>query len=365
MTTNRLTIISLPINKPNDKFLSATETSVARSIRDRQTHCAGEKTETGSCKVCGSTKIDANSTHFDELSIPISSEEYANQEKSPIIEVEFKGNRKSLFTNRKNQKISIGDLVIVEAERGFDAGVVVSTGGMAQKKMDVNYEGKPPMQAIVRLGAREDWEKFESNRSLEADALSKGKERVNALEIYDMNIVDAEWQFDRSRISFYFTAPQQVDFRVLVKELAAMFGVRIELRQISNRDEARRLGGVGICGKEFCCTSFLDKFDYVTVEHAKIQQIANNPTRLSGQCGRLKCCLLFEIDYYMAALDKYPPLESQIETNDGWAKMIKIDVFKDIITTYNVSKSAYSTMTLVELNEYRKNGKIRVPESYN
>jgi cell fate regulator YaaT (PSP1 superfamily) len=155
-----------------------------------------------------------------------------------------------------------------------------------------------------------------------------------------------------------------VDFRELVKELARTFKTRIELRQISSREETKRLGcGIGACGLSLCCTTFLPDFSHVTLDHARKQQLSNNVAKLSGYCGRLKCCLLFEYENYVSAFEKYPPLNSTIDTKEGTFKMMKVDVFKDIIYLYNRDQGKYKSITYQELAEYTEQGRVFMPEN--
>jgi cell fate regulator YaaT (PSP1 superfamily) len=174
-----------------------------------------------------------------------------------------------------------------------------------------------------------------------------------------MKITDAEWQFDKQRLTIYFTAPQRIDFRDLVKDLARIFKTRIELRQISTREETKRLGnGVGCCGLILCCNSFLHEFSHITLDHARIQQLSNNVTKLSGNCGRLKCCLLFEYQQYKTELDKYPPIGSQIILKDTNARITKIDVFKDLVFMQRADSNKIINSNLKEINEYANKGMI-------
>jgi cell fate regulator YaaT (PSP1 superfamily) len=180
-----------------------------------------------------------------------------------------------------------------------------------------------------------------------------------------MKVTEAVWQLDRQRLTIYFTAPQRIDFRELVKELAKLFRARIELRQISSREETKRLGDfVGPCGRELCCTSFLSNFEHVTLEHARVQQLSNNISKLSGNCGRLKCCIKYEYDNYAAAFDKYPPIGSVIEFDNLSSKIIKIDILSGKITTYCESTGAYYNYTTQEFSEIIKIGKLILSDNY-
>lgn len=351
-----------------DGLASAAETSVAGSLRNRKSHCTacgskdgkpkGKGKKEGACKSCGSVGRDAE-PEADELSYGI---EKPPQEPDHdvIVEVEFKGRKRQIYINEKRVPVALGDLVVVEAERGADAGRVCSVGRNARRRIDVAYEGREPMLRLLRKATPDDERRQQDNRKAEQEALSVCRERVRSFHL-DMKVIDCEWQFDHNRLTFYFTAPQQVDFRELIKDLASIFSVRIELRQISPREEARRVGGVGVCGMELCCTTHLSKFEYITIEHAKVQGLANNPNKLSGQCGRLKCCLLFEIDNYVTALKNYPPLDSILYTREGTGKMFKIDIFRDEVHIFYEKNSAYGVMSLEDLNALRRAGKVGPP----
>ncbi len=291
----------------------------------------------------------------------------------PVAEVLFKGNRKMAFRNDKRLQLKGSELVIVETENGIDAGRVsnccVSTISKMKKLRDEEDESEKhirlPKFKILRSAKSEDIEQHIHNTEEESEVVKKAKEFVDRLGL-DMKVTEAEWQFDRMRLTIFFTAPQRIDFRELVKELARTFKTRIELRQISSREETKRLGcGSGACGLTLCCTSFLREFSHVTLEHAKLQQLSNNVAKLSGSCGRLKCCLLFEYDNYVEAFKKFPPPDSIITTKEGRLKILKVDIFKEIVYLYNDKKSAYSSMTLQEVEAYKKKGKIVYPSNGN
>jgi cell fate regulator YaaT (PSP1 superfamily) len=229
-------------------------------------------------------------------------------DKSHYLEVQFKGCRRNIFKNSKEQIIRTFDYVVVNLGQGKDIGRVVSCGKCAEVKANCHNYEKP--FEIERLATLEDIEALRQNREDEKLVVSKCRELIRHHNL-DMKINDAEWQFDKQRLTIFFTAPQRVDFRDLVKDLARSFRTRIELRQISSREEAKRLGhGVGPCGLSLCCITFLSDFNHVTLDHARLQQLSNNVTKLSGYCGRLKCCLLYEYDSYEAAFKRFPPLHS-------------------------------------------------------
>jgi cell fate regulator YaaT (PSP1 superfamily) len=183
---------------------------------------------------------------------------------------------------------------------------------------------------VVRLATEEDLKKLTENRELEDKALRVCKDKIQKHGL-NMNLVDTEYQWDHNKLTFYFTSDERVDFRKLVRDLASKFRTRIELRQIGVRDAARHVGGYGACGCQLCCTMFLKKFENITTQYMKDQLIPMNPSRLTGICGRLKCCLAFEKDYYLEELDKYPPLEEWVETPNGRGIVEKIDIFNGVI----------------------------------
>lgn len=329
---------------------NAAETSIAKSIRKRRNKCS---------KDCGSEGGGCG-TKTGEAAPPAEPEK---EEHVLFVEVEFKGRRRGVFRNDKKVELGLGDIAVVEAERGIDGGTVCAVGKVAFDKIQAHYDGHVPLHQVIRKGTEADEQKLRENRRREEEARAKARERVKHFNL-DMKLTDAEWQFDRNRITFFFTAPRQVDFRALVKDLAAIFSSRIELRQISPRDEARRTGGVGVCGLELCCTTFLRKFDYITLDHAKLQQLPTNPTKLSGLCGRLKCCLLYEVDMYTEALRNFPPLETELELPGGKAKIFKIDIFRDQITLSQQGRMDLFTLSLAEVKKVMKGEEIFRPDIF-
>ncbi|MFW5701703.1 MAG: PSP1 domain-containing protein [Bacteroidota bacterium] len=264
---------------------------------------------------------------------------------SKYAEVAFKGSRRDLFLNSNALEMDLDDLVVVEVENGTDIGKVICCKHQATIKRNCHYRDRDIKLSIIRLANDQDREKRSHNQAEEEYVVETTRELVNRFNL-DMKVTEAEWQFDRQRLTIYFTAPQRVDFRELVKELARTFKTRIELRQISTREETKRLGcGIGACGLSLCCTTFLHDFSHVTLDHARTQQLSNNVAKLSGYCGRLKCCLLYEYETYVNAFEKYPPLNSTIDTEEGTFKMMKVDVFKDMVYLYNQRIGKYKTIS--------------------
>lgn len=252
-------------------------------------------------------------------------------EQFPILEVAFKGGRKDFFRSSADLDVATGDHILVEADRGIDLGTVHLSGEMVRirlrsKALDV--DGHFP--AVVRRASLEDLDRWEENKEKETETFLVGRRTIDRM-VLPMKLVDVEWQFDSKKVTFYFTADHRVDFRELVRKLARRFRTRVELRQIGARDEAARIGGIGSCGRELCCSTWLQEFKPVTTQAAKTQNLPLNPARLSGQCGRLKCCLNYELEAYMAALRRFPSVDSQLVLDDGPATVRKVDIFKETV----------------------------------
>ena len=242
-----------------------------------------------------------------------------------IVEILFKGERKDVFLNVSSIPLTIGEHVIVQVERGEDMGKVLQKGGLAEGKGRSRH-----LRQIVRKATQEDMTKLQDNDKLEEDAFRICQERIAARELR-MRLVAVECQFDRNRITFYFTAEKRVDFRELVKDLAATFKTRIELRQIGVRDEARRMGGYGVCGKKYCCSTFLREFEPVTLRMAKEQQLSLSPTKISGACGRLMCCLMYEVDFYRNEVKKFPKVGTKLQLGETELTVTRLDFFEGAV----------------------------------
>lgn len=278
-----------------------------------------------------------------------------------IIEVLFKGNRRGFYISTGFDDVQPDDKVVVEAENGIDLGTVTYIGASAKARVRCCHKARSIKFKFVRIADDTDLERYFINTAEEPQVVKKTRELVAHFNL-DMKVTEAEWQLDRQRLTIYFTAPQRIDFRELVKELARIYKTRIELRQISTREETKRMGtGFGPCGLDLCCTSFLPDFNHITLEHARLQQLSNNVAKLSGYCGRLKCCLLYELDTYIEAFKNYPQLHSRIETEEGLAKLIKVDVFKHQSTLYFPDLGKYKTINYDELQNYMKNNKVLPP----
>ncbi len=245
------------------------------------------------------------------------------------VEVRFKNGRKGYYKNTENLGLSIGSIVATEASPGHDVGMVTLTGELVRiqmKKKNVEIDGEDTKR-VYRKASQKDIDIWQKARDREESMKVRAREIAIRLEL-QMKISDIEFQGDGSKATFYYTAEDRVDFRQLIKEFAHEFSTRIEMRQIGFRQEAARLGGVGSCGRELCCSTWLSDFRSVTTSAARYQQLSLNPQKLAGQCGKLKCCLNYELDAYIDALDDFPKTETKLHTEKGTATCQKIDIFK-------------------------------------
>jgi cell fate regulator YaaT (PSP1 superfamily) len=248
---------------------------------------------------------------------------------SKLVEVVFKGERRAIYRNRSELDINEGDAVVVEAERGEDLGQISLVGALVKLK-----RGQGDAKGIIRKALEKDMNQHNANLAKENDAYKVCREKIRHYNL-DMKLVDVEMQFDGSKITFFFTAAQRVDFRELVKDLASVYRTRIELRQIGVRDEAKRVSGFGICGRKQCCSAFLTEFEQITTQMAKDQEISLNPAKISGNCGRLLCCLRYEEELYRTAFKDFPPIEGKLKIigKDGKERdgmLTFINVFKNL-----------------------------------
>ena len=240
-----------------------------------------------------------------------------------VIGVKFKELGKIYFFNPKGEKFEKGDFVIVETSLGEQyTEVIVPNKEIPESKLTA------PLKPIIRKANFKDKKHHEENKKKEKDALNTAQKLINKYKL-DMNLTDVEYTFDNSKLLFYFTADGRVDFRDLVKELASIFKTRIELRQIGVRDEVRKIGGNGICGRELCCCSFLENFDTVSIKMAKQQNIALNAAKISGNCGRLMCCLRYESEVYEDKLKRLPKVGATVKTEDGEGIVDGLETLKE------------------------------------
>lgn len=246
-----------------------------------------------------------------------------------ILEIRFKNSRKAFYRNAKNLSLQVGDVVVVEASPGYDVGVVSVVGELARIQVKKKAPGLKPLETrkIIRIATQDDIDKWVKARTLESEVMFRS--RTLAVNIgLEMKISDVEYQGDLTKATFYYTAEGRVDFRQLIKDMADQFKIRIEMRQIGSRQEAQRLGGIGSCGRELCCSTWLTDFRSVSTAAARYQQLSLNPQKLAGQCGKLKCCLNYELDMYLEAIKSFPTSDTKLHTEKGSAYHIKTDVFK-------------------------------------
>jgi cell fate regulator YaaT (PSP1 superfamily) len=259
-----------------------------------------------------------------------------------VVELAFKGNRRGFFTT-SDDTLRPGEYVIVEAERGEDLGRVVSVGGIAAKKCSScgsakDGEGETgAFQTLLRRAAPADIQQLMTLRVDEERVRRTARDLVEEHKLR-MKVTEAEWQWDRNKLTLYFTAERRVDFRQLVRDLARTFRTRIELRQIGVRDEAALLGGVGRCGRELCCSTWLREIKPVSLQLAKDQNLSLNPAQISGTCGRLMCCLTYEHDSYLTARKRFPREGKTVRTSQGAEKVIGIDIWHDQVTLLSEAK---------------------------
>ena len=300
----------------------------------------------GACTTGGCEKLSV----FDWLSnmtLP------GNETPFNIYEVRFKNGRKHFFKNTEKLTISMGDVVAVEGSPGHDIGVV-SLGGelvkvqMKKRKVSIDSE---EIKKIYRKASQRDIEIWEKARNRELETQKRGREILGRLGL-KMKLSDVEFQGDGNKATFYYTAEARVDFRQLIKDLAGAFSIRVEMKQVGARQEAARLGGVGSCGRELCCSTWLTDFRKVTTSAARYQQLSLNPLKLAGQCGKLKCCLNFELDTYLDALNDFPKQEKILKTESGDAEFVKMDIFKKLLWyTYKENRSKWYKLSLEQVQE--------------
>lgn len=247
-----------------------------------------------------------------------------------VVEIRFKNSRKGFYRNIKGIQLQVGDVVAVDTSPGFDIGIVSVVGELAriQVRKKTQHFKAHEARSILRKGTKEDIEKWKEYRSLESETMFASRRLASQLGL-DMKISDVEYQGDGSKATFYYTADDRVDFRQLIRTLAEEFKLKIEMKQIGVRQEAARLGGIGSCGRELCCSTWLTDFRSVSTAAARYQQLSLNPQKLAGQCGKLKCCLNYELDSYLDALKKFPRSDIRLKTQKGIAFHVKTDVFKE------------------------------------
>lgn len=288
--------------------------------------------------------------------------------KSPfdILEVRFKNGRKEFFKNKNNLNVHMGDNVAVEGTSGHDIGVVSLKGElvrlqMRKKKIKIDSEN---IKTLYRHASELDLQKWETARNREKECMYRAREMAYNLNL-DMKIGDVEFQGDNTKAIFYYTSNGRVDFRELIKQMADEFKIRIEMRQIGVRQEAQRMGGIGSCGRELCCSTWLNDFRSVSTSAARYQQLSLNPQKLAGQCGKLKCCLNYELDMYVEAIKDFPKSNVKLKTKKGDAFMQKMDIFRrKVWYSYSSEPSNFIELPLDKVQEIVfQNKKGNHPES--
>lgn len=242
-----------------------------------------------------------------------------------IIGVRFKKPGKIYFFDPGNLEINKNDNVIVETTMGEEIGIVI-----VPKREIQEEKMATPLKKVIRVANKNDLDSLEKYKKKEPEALRICKEKIKKYKL-DMNLIDVEYKFDGSKILFYFTADGRIDFRELVKDLASVFRTRIELRQIGVRDEVKRIGGNGVCGRELCCCSFLGDFETVSIKMAKEQNLSLNPTKISGNCGRLMCCLKYEQEVYEEKEKRLPHVGAIVKTPDGVGEVDNVETLKEAV----------------------------------
>ena len=290
-------------------------------------------------------------------------------ESSNFVEVQFKGDRKDFYINNESLDIKHGDILAVEGEKfGHDIGKVTMIGELTalqlvRKGRDITTN---PLKSIYRIATENDLIKWKEAINQEDPILEKAKKIIKNFKL-EMKLSDVEFQGDNTKATFYYTADKRVDFRELVREYSSQFRLKVEMRQIGARQEAAKLGGIGSCGRELCCSTWMTEFPNVSTSAARYQQLSINPQKISGQCGRLKCCLNFELDGYTEALKEFPKSSKKIVTQEGEAKFVKLDVFKKVMYYFNVNNPTSELLELPvasvqKILELNKNGEI--PENF-
>lgn len=277
----------------------------------------------GLCSSGGCNKLNSFDWLID-MDLPI-------DEQFDVLEVRFKNGKKEFFRNSNKYPLYNGDAVIVDVPNGHHLGFVSLQGELVRLQMiKKKIENDDQLRLVYRVATEKDIQKFEEVSNKEQPTLHRTREII-ADQKLKMKLTDVEYQADGTKATFYYSADDRVDFRELIKKLASEFRIRVEMRQISLRQEASRLGGIGSCGRELCCSTWLTEFKSVTTTSARYQNLSLNPSKLSGQCGRLKCCLNYELDTYMDALKDIPEIKKPLLTSKGEAKLQKTDIFKKIM----------------------------------
>ncbi len=288
------------------------------SLNEETTGC-----NSGGCQTGGCNRLNV----FDwlsDMSLP-------SDQKFDVIEVRFKSGRKDFYRNPDSLALTTGDAIVIDVPNGHHIGYVSLQGELVRLQMKKkSIKDDENIRQIYRIASDRDLEKYEQAKSKESSILFRSREIIQQ-EKLKMKLTDIEFQADNTKAIFYYSAEERVDFRNLIKLLASEFRIRIEMKQISLRQEAGRIGGIGSCGRELCCSTWLTDFKSVSTSAARYQNLSLNPSKLSGQCGRLKCCLNYELDTYLLELKDIPKLKAPLKTQNGKANLQKTDIFKKIM----------------------------------
>lgn len=301
----------------------------------------------GSCSTGGCNKLNV----YNWLSDTAMPDNYIPFD---VVEIRFKGSRKEFFKNRNGLELYTGDAVVLESEMGYDVGHVSIAGELVRlqlKKRGIR-EDSDTIRTISRKATEKDLERYQEAKFREVKMLERARTIALMLKL-EMKLSDIEIQGDNKKVIFFYTAESRVDFRELIKRFAEEFKLRIEMRQIGYREEASRLGGIGSCGRELCCSTWLTDFKLVNTSAARYQNLSINMLKLSGQCGKLKCCLNYELDTYMEALDEFPKAKTvRVETVTGAAFMVKTDILKRLTWFVYEEEHTWICMPLDTINQY-------------
>ena len=277
----------------------------------------------GGCQTGGCNRLNV----FDwlsDMSLPV-------DQRFDVIEVRFKSGRKEFYRNSDKLVLNTGDCIVVDVPNGHHVGSVSLQGELVRLQMKKkNVAEDDEIRQVYRIATSRDMEKYDQIKNKELNTMYRTRDIIHQLEL-KMKLTDVEYQADGTKATFFYSADERVDFRELIKRLAGEFRIRVEMRQISLRQEAGRIGGIGSCGRELCCSTWLTDFKSVSTSAARYQNLSLNPSKLSGQCGRLKCCLNYELDTYITAIKDIPKLEGPLETKKGKAHLQKTDIFRKIM----------------------------------
>ena len=310
----------------------------------------------GGCLTGGCNRLNV----FDwlsDMSLPV-------DQQFDIVEVRFKSGRKEFFRNVNRYQLNTGDTIVVDVPNGHHVGYVSMQGELVRLQMlKKKVADDNEIRQIYRIATSRDIEKYNDVKNREMSTMYRTREIIRQLGL-KMKLTDVEFQADNTKATFFYSADERVDFRELIKLLASEFKIRVEMRQISLRQEAGRIGGIGSCGRELCCSTWLTDFKSVSTSAARYQNLSLNPGKLSGQCGRLKCCLNYELDTYLEAIKDIPKLEGPLKTKKGPASLQKTDIFKKIMWFGFANENTWYPISTKRVNEIiRLNKKGQEPES--